>query len=178
MCKKGFEHSGREQSEANLAGEAGVGQTLRISKPMENIPTAQWPLEQLFLSFFFYSFAPSLFWIGGLYNLLSKLRQFWEEDIINNNTWEFLLWLSSNEPNQYPWGQGFDSCPHSLGRGSGVAVSFGGGHRHGLDPVLLWLWHRLAATAPIWLLAWKLLYAAGEALKSKITIIMITTTMG
>ena len=30
-----------------------------------------------------------------------------------------------------------------------VAVSCGEGRRHGLDPMLLWLWHRLAATALI-----------------------------
>ena len=33
------------------------------------------------------------------------------------------------------------------------------------DPVLLWLWHRPAATAPIQLLAWKLPYATCAALK-------------
>ena len=31
--------------------------------------------------------------------------------------------------------------------------------------MLLWLWHRLAATAPIQPLAWELPYAAGVALK-------------
>ena len=36
-----------------------------------------------------------------------------------------------------------------------------------LDLVLLWLWHRLAATAPIRLLAWEPLYATGVALKTK-----------
>ena len=30
-----------------------------------------------------------------------------------------------------------------------------------VDPVLLWLWYRLAATAPIRSLAWEPLYAAG-----------------
>ena len=35
------------------------------------------------------------------------------------------------------------------------------------DPVLLWLWCRLAAVAPIQRLAWELPYAAGAALKSK-----------
>ena len=33
--------------------------------------------------------------------------------------------------------------------GSGVATSCGTGHRHSSDPALLWLWYRLAATAPI-----------------------------
>ena len=41
----------------------------------------------------------------------------------------------------------------------------GVGRRHGLDPVLLWLWHRLAATAPIYLLAWEPPHASGEALR-------------
>ena len=33
------------------------------------------------------------------------------------------------------------------------------------DPALLWLWHGLAATAPIQLLAWEPPYAAGVALE-------------
>ena len=33
------------------------------------------------------------------------------------------------------------------------------------DPVLLWLWHRLAATAPIRPLAWDPPYAIGAALE-------------
>ena len=39
--------------------------------------------------------------------------------------------------------------------------------RHGLDPILLWLWHRPAAVALIGPLAWKPPYAVGTALKSK-----------
>ena len=31
----------------------------------------------------------------------------------------------------------------------GIAVSCDVGHRHGLDPRLLWLWYRLAAVALI-----------------------------
>ena len=42
------------------------------------------------------------------------------------------------------------------------------GCRLGLDPVLLWLWCRLAATALIQLLAWELPYAMGAALKRHI----------
>ena len=34
-----------------------------------------------------------------------------------------------------------------MSQGSGIAVSCGVGRRQGLDPALLWLWHRLAATA-------------------------------
>ena len=41
------------------------------------------------------------------------------------------------------------------------------GHRCVLDPTLLWLWHRLAAAAPIQPLASELPYAVGAALKKK-----------
>ena len=51
--------------------------------------------------------------------------------------------------------------PHS------IAVSSGVGCRRGLDLVLLWLWRRPAAVAPIGPLAWEPPYAAGVALKSK-----------
>ena len=44
-------------------------------------------------------------------------------------------------------------------------MNCGVGHRHGLDPTLLWLWHRLAAIAPIRSLAWESPYAAVAALK-------------
>ena len=44
-------------------------------------------------------------------------------------------------------------------------MSCGVGYRHGSDPALLWLWCRLAATAPIRQLAWEPPYAAGAALK-------------
>ena len=46
---------------------------------------------------------------------------------------------------------------------SGVAMSCGVGHSRSLDPALLWLWHRPAATAPIRPLAWELPCAAGAA---------------
>ena len=44
-------------------------------------------------------------------------------------------------------------------------MSCGIGHRHGLDPTLLWLWHKPVATAPIQPLAWEPPHAAGAALK-------------
>ena len=65
---------------------------------------------------------------------------------------EFLLWLSLNEPDWYPWGCRFDPWPWCCREPWG---RFG----------LLWLWCRLAAAALIWPLAWKLPYAAGVALK-------------
>ena len=43
------------------------------------------------------------------------------------------------------------------------------GRRHGSDPMLLWLWCRLAAAAPIQALAWELPYAIPVALKPKQT---------
>ena len=46
-------------------------------------------------------------------------------------------------------------------------MSCGVCRRHGSDPVLRWLWYRLAATAPIQPLAWELPYTAGVALKDK-----------
>ena len=39
------------------------------------------------------------------------------------------------------------------------------GHRYGLDPVLLWLWHRPVATALIRPLAWEPPYAVGATLE-------------
>ena len=44
-------------------------------------------------------------------------------------------------------------------------MSCGVAHRHGLDPVLLWLWRRPAATALIGPLAWGPPYAMDVALK-------------
>ena len=45
-----------------------------------------------------------------------------------------------------------------------VAVSCGIGHRHSLDPMLLWLWCRVAAATLIQPLAWEPPYAASVAL--------------
>ena len=44
-------------------------------------------------------------------------------------------------------------------------MSCGVGYRWSLEPALLWLWCRLAATVPIQPLAWEPSYAAGVALK-------------
>ena len=54
-----------------------------------------------------------------------------------------------------------------MGEGSCVAVICGVGHRHDSDPVLLWLWPRPAAIAPMRPLAWEFPYAMGAALKRK-----------
>ena len=42
-------------------------------------------------------------------------------------------------------------------------MSCGVGRRHSLDPALLWLWRRPAATAPIRPLVWEPPYAVGAA---------------
>ena len=54
-----------------------------------------------------------------------------------------------------------------MGQGSGVAMSCSIGHGPSLDMALLWLWHRLAATAQIRLLAWELPCAVGAPQKKK-----------
>ena len=46
-------------------------------------------------------------------------------------------------------------------------MSCGVGHRRGLDPVLVWVWHRPAGTALIRPLAWEFPYAEHVALKKK-----------
>ena len=48
-------------------------------------------------------------------------------------------------------------------------MNCGVGRRHGSDLALLWLWRRLAATAPTGPLAWELPYASGVALKRQKT---------
>ena len=50
-----------------------------------------------------------------------------------------------------------------------LLVSCGVGHRHGSDPVLLWLWRRPAATSPAGPLAWEPPYAECAALKRQKT---------
>ena len=40
-------------------------------------------------------------------------------------------------------------------------MSYGVGHRRSLDPMLLWFWRRLVATALIRPLAWEPPYASG-----------------
>ena len=54
-----------------------------------------------------------------------------------------------------------------MGYGSGIAVSCDVGHRHGSDPILLWLWCRPAAVASIQPQAWKPPYTVGVALQRK-----------
>ena len=53
----------------------------------------------------------------------------------------------------------------SIAFSCGVCRSCGVGHAS--DPALLWLWHMLAAAAPIRRLAWELPHALGSALKKQ-----------
>ena len=46
-------------------------------------------------------------------------------------------------------------------------MSWGAGRKRSLDLASLWLWCRLAATAPMGPLAWEPPYATGLTLKSK-----------
>ena len=48
-------------------------------------------------------------------------------------------------------------------KGSGVSMSCGAGQRCGLDPVLLWLWCRLANTSLIWPLVWEIHMPQGQS---------------
>ena len=47
------------------------------------------------------------------------------------------------------------------------AMSCGVGRRHGLNPMLLWLWRRLVVTTQISPLAWETPHASGAALKRR-----------
>ena len=60
-----------------------------------------------------------------------------------------------------------------MGQESGIAVTCGVGHRLASDPMLLWLWCRLAASALFGPLAWELPYDACASLKRQKIIIII-----
>ena len=55
-------------------------------------------------------------------------------------------------------------------------MSCGIGRRRGSDLVLLWLWHRPAATAPVQPLAWEPPYAVGMALENTKNKIKVRTS--
>ena len=80
---------------------------------------------------------------------------------------EFPSWHSRNESDWETWGCGFAPWPCSVGWGSSVAVGCVVGHKYSSDLVLLWLWPKPAAVAPIGPLAWEPPYAAVWPLKGQ-----------
>ena len=86
--------------------------------------------------------------------ILTFFTKMWEWSLKLHND-EFLSWCSRNESDQEPWCCGSDPRSCSVSWRSRAAVSCGIGRRCSSDLVLLWLWHRPAAVALIWPLAWK-----------------------
>ena len=84
---------------------------------------------------------------------------------------EFPSVRSRNKSNWEPCGLHIQplALQHSVGWVSGVAAGCGVGCRLGSDLMLLCLWRRPVATAPIRTLAWEPPYAEGAALKNKQT---------
>ena len=66
-----------------------------------------------------------------------------------------------------PGGCGFNPWTHSVGWGSCMATSCGLVCKYGLDPMLLWLWHKPTTGAPIQPLAWEFTYAMGATIKKE-----------
>ena len=69
---------------------------------------------------------------------------------------EFPSWLSRNH-------EVAGSIPGLTQAGSSIAMSCGVVRRRNSDPILLWLWRRLVATALIRPLSWEPPHAAGAA---------------
>ena len=79
---------------------------------------------------------------------------------------EFPLWPSGNELDKYPQDM-VQSLALLTGLRICVAMSCSIGHRWSSDSMLLWLWCRPAAAAPIRPPAWELPHASGAVLKKK-----------
>ena len=75
------------------------------------------------------------------------------------------MWLSGLQTQLVSMKRQVPSLASLSGLGSHVAMSCGVGHRRSSDPVLLWLWTRLAAL--IQPLAWELPYVPSVALERK-----------
>ena len=83
----------------------------------------------------------------------------------NMFTWSSLCGAAETNPIRNHEVVEFDPWPRSVGKGSGVAMTYDVGHRQGSDLALLWLWHKLAAVAPIRPLVWEPPYSMGAALR-------------
>ena len=95
-----------------------------------------------------------------------------QQSILINSSHDFDTCLSLRTTALWElWEINLNSIHENAGLISGlrirVAVSCGVGHRHSLDPLLLWLWCRPTAAALIQLLAWEPPCAVGAALKNK-----------
>ena len=98
------------------------------------------------------------FWIGQTFFSKMELNMNWARIILEAFPW----WLSRLRT-QHSVHKDAGATP---GLSQGIGMSCGVSHRCGLDPVLLWLWCRQAAEAPIQLLT-EFPYVAGAALKKK-----------
>ena len=81
--------------------------------------------------------------------------------------WEFPLGRSRNKSTRNHEVVGWIPGLAQWAKDLVLPLSYGVGHRLSSDSELLWLWHRLVATAPIQPLPWELPYALGTVIKSK-----------
>ena len=109
-------------------------------------------------------------WVSMLYS--RKLTEQYKPVIMGKNKNHYIYKEKGLEgvPNMAWWSRtrlGSMRMPGLTQWVKNLAMSYGVGHRYGLDPAWLWLQRRPEATALTRLLAWELPYATGTTLKSK-----------